>query len=390
MRQRSDPWRRLDSAWLDVGIVAALIVIPLLSGVIGADGTYVLDVALILLLALRRRAPVVSFTAICVLMLGQSTFYYGGLRYGDVALLFGLYAIAAYGPRWAVWGGLGAGLLGAVVATTRWYATPADLAGSAAVLVALSMVVVASWLLGYLARTRRAYVASLEDRAAQLERDAAQQTQIATAAERARIAREMHDVVAHSLSVMVVQADGALYAARKRPEQALETLRTISATGRSSLAEMRQLLGLLRDEAHEAVLAPLPGGADIPELVEQLRSSGLEIELHVLGDLDRLDAATGLTTYRIVQEALTNTLKHAGPDVSAAVDVQVTTDSVLIQVDDDGRGGAADPDDGQGHGIIGIRERIAVHAGTVEAGPRAGGGFRVHATVPMAAPGGAA
>nr|WP_302477590.1 sensor histidine kinase [Aeromicrobium stalagmiti] len=242
--------------------------------------------------------------------------------------------------------------------------------------------VFAAWLLGYLARTRRAYVASLEDRAAQLERDAAQQTQIATAAERARIAREMHDVVAHSLSVMVVQADGALYAAQKRPEQALETLRTISATGRSSLTEMRKLLGLLRDEDSNPALAPMPGARDIPELVQQLRDSGLTIDLQVAGPLDGLDAATGLTAYRIVQEALTNTLKHAGPEVSASVDVQVTADAVQVQVDDDGRG-AATADDGQGHGILGIRERIAVHAGEVEAGPRPGGGFRVRAVVPV-------
>ncbi len=250
----------------------------------------------------------------------------------------------------------------------------------------LSALVLAAWMLGYLARTRRAYVAGLEERADQLERDAAQQAQIATAAERARIAREMHDVVAHSLSVMVVQADGALYAAEKRPEVAIETLRTISETGRSSLAEMRRLLGLLRDDDVASFrwarfLTPL----DVPELVEQLRGSGLAIELTVLGDLGRLDAATGLTVYRIVQEALTNTLKHAGPDVTAAVDLRVTTDSVRIQVDDDGRGGTA-TDDGQGHGMLGIRERIAVHAGEVEAGPRPGGGFRVHAVIPVEAP----
>jgi signal transduction histidine kinase len=382
MRERSDLWRRLDSAWLDIAIVAMLLVIPVLAGLLGTDGTYLVDVLLVAPLLLRRRAPVVAFTALSLLLLGQS-WQLESLRYGDVALLFGLYAIAAYGPKWAVWGGLAVGLLGAVVATARWYVAPGDLMGTMAVLVALSMVVFASWLLGYLARTRRAYVASLEERAAQLERDSAQQAQIATAAERARIAREMHDVVAHSLSVMVVQADGALYAARKRPEQALETLRTISSTGRASLAEMRQLLGLLRDETAETTLAPLPGGSDLPQLVDQLRTSGLPIELTVLGDLGRLDAATGLTTYRIVQEALTNTLKHAGPEVAASVDVRVTTDTVRIRVDDDGRGTSV-PDDGHGHGIVGIRERIAVHAGTIEAGPRPGGGFRVDATVPLA------
>jgi signal transduction histidine kinase len=381
MRERSELWRRLESMWLDPAIVGMLLVLPALGGLFGSYTDYVVDVLLIVPLLLRRRAPVVAFTTVSLLLMGQAVLL-DDVRYGDVALLFGLYAIAAYGPRWAGWAGLATGLLGTVVATTRWYLSPDDPAGTVAVFVALGTVVFASWLLGYLARTRRAYVASLESRAAQLERDASQQAQIATAAERARIAREMHDVVAHSLSVMVVQADGALYAARKRPELAVDTLRTISATGRASLSEMRQLLGLLRDETTETTMAPLPGGGDIPDLVEQLRDSGLPITLSVLGDLDRLDAATGLTAYRIVQEALTNTLRHGGADVSAAVDLRVTTDSIRIRVDDDGHGATAS-DDGHGHGIVGIRERIALHAGTIEAGPRPGGGFRVDATVPM-------
>ena len=381
MRYRSRVGRQLISAWLDVILVGALATIPLVIGLVNMDAGLMLDVGLILPLVLRRRAPVAAFTAICLLLLLQVV-YTDTSRYGDVALLLGLYAIAAYGPVWAVWSGLGTGFLGAAIATVRWSANDRHPGLMLANFTLLSTLVFASWLLGYLARTRRAYVASLEERAAQLERDAAQQTQIATAAERARIAREMHDVVAHSLSVMVVQADGALYASRRRPEQALETLQTISATGRASLVEMRKLLGLLRDEVGATALAPMPNGSDIPELVEQLRSSGLVIKFDVLGDLARLDAATGLTAYRIVQEALTNTLRHGGPEVTAAVDVRITTDTIRIQVDDDGRGGSAF-DDGQGHGILGIRERIAVHAGEVEAGPRPGGGFRVRAVVPV-------
>lgn len=381
MRGRSDLWRRLDSAWLDLGLVAVLLVVPVFSGVLGYGFEWVLDGALIVPLALRRRAPVLAFSIICSGLLLQAS-YLNAPRYGDVALLFALYAIAAYGPMWAVWAGLATGLLGAVIAAMGWSPGTQDVSALVSAFIALATMAFAAWLLGYLARTRRAYLASLEERAAQLELDADQQAQIATAAERARIAREMHDVVAHSLSVMVVQADGALYASRKRPEQALETLETISATGRASLAEMRKLLGLLRDDDTETALAPQPGAGDIADLVEQLRSSGLTIELRVLGELSRVDAATGLTAYRIVQEALTNTLRHAGPDVSASVDLRVTSDSVRIQVDDDGRG-ASTIDDGLGHGIVGIRERIAVHAGEVEAGPRPGGGFRVMAIVPV-------
>jgi signal transduction histidine kinase len=384
MRDRSRASRVLESIWIDVALLGLLLVVPLLVGLGGAREELAVDALMLLPLLLRRRAPVASFTVIALSLLAQALLT-DTARYGDVALLVGLYAIAAYGPSWAVWGGLGTGALGAVVATVDWVGPFGDANQVAFSLMTLSTMVFASWLLGYLTRTRRAYVSALEDRALQLERDADQQAQIATAAERARIAREMHDVVAHSLSVMVVQADGALYASRTRPEQAVETLRTISATGRSSLAEMRKLLGLLRDETTDATLAPVPGAGDLGGLVEQLRGSGLAVTLDVTGDLDRLDAATGLTTYRIVQEALTNTLKHAGPSVTASVDVQVSSDTVRIRVDDDGRGSSV-ADDGLGHGLLGMRERIAVHAGTVEAMPRPGGGFRVLADLPLEAP----
>ncbi len=381
MHGRSRLQRPLDSIGFDVVLVGVLLIVPLLIGAATSEAEMLVGAVIIAPLVLRRRAPVVSFTAISLMMLAQVLLTDTAL-YGDVALLFGLYAIAAYGPPWAVWGGLATGLLAAVVATIDWLGELNDARSYVFSLASLATIAFASWLLGYLARTRRAYVATLEDRAAQLERDAAQQAQIATAAERARIAREMHDVVAHSLSVMVVQADGALYASRRRPEQALETLRTISATGRSSLAEMRKLLGLLRDDTADAALAPVPGAGDLADLVAQLRGSGLPVDLDVTGDLTLLDVATGLTTYRIVQEALTNTLKHAGPDVSVSVGVHVTTDTVRIRVDDDGRGSSA-VDDGRGHGIVGIRERIAVHEGEVAAGPRPGGGFRVTAVVPL-------
>lgn len=222
----------------------------------------------------------------------------------------------------------------------------------------------------------------------QLERDAAQQAQLAAAAERSRIAREMHDVVAHSLSVIVVQADGALYASQRRPEAAPETLGTISTTARESLTQMRQLLGLLRsDESAEVVaghdaLAPAPSSADLPDLLERVRSSGLAVTLTTRGDLGRVGPAAGLTVYRVVQEALTNTLKHGGPDVEATVVVAVVDGEVVVQVDDDGRG-VDTAYHAHGYGIVGIRERIAVHAGTIDAGPRVGGGFAVRASIPL-------
>jgi hypothetical protein len=158
MRERSDLWRRLESMWLDPAIVGMLLLLPALGGLFGSYTDYVVDVLLIVPLLLRRRAPVVAFTTVSLLLMGQAVLL-DDVRYGDVALLFGLYAIAAYGPRWAAWAGLATGLLGTVVATTRWYLSPDDPAGTVAVFVALGTVVFASWLLGYLARTRRAYVA---------------------------------------------------------------------------------------------------------------------------------------------------------------------------------------------------------------------------------------
>jgi signal transduction histidine kinase len=199
----------------------------------------------------------------------------------------------------------------------------------------------------------------------------------------------MHDVVAHSLSVIVVQADGALYASARRPEAAVEALRTISATGRESLTQMRRLIGVLHeDEDDGAERSPMPTVDDLDRLVEQVRGSGVGVDLAVHGDAARVDGATGLTVYRIVQEALTNTLKHGGPDVRASVQVAYDPEAVSVLVADDGRG-AASLDDGAGHGLLGMRQRIAVHDGTVVARPRPGGGFEVRATVPYASSGAA-
>lgn len=380
MRDRS-PWhRRLDSGWLDALIVVILGLLVLASGANDVEHTWAYEAAAVLPLLLRRRAPVVAFTLVC-LALAAHVVVTNSPLISDLALLFALYAIAAYGPLWATWGGLGVSVLAALLATWRWNAGYANLTSLTITFAMTASIAAMSWLLGYLARTRRAYVAALEQRAEQLERDADQQARIAASAERARIAREMHDVVAHSLSVIVVQADGALYASAKNPGVAADALRTISSTGRSSMAEMRKLLGLLRGDEDAGELAPLPQAHDVAQLVASLQSGGLPVTLSVSGDLSALDSGTGLTVYRVVQEALTNTLKHAGPQVTASVKIEVTPGSVALTVDDDGRG-ATSNNDGHGHGIVGIRERIAIHEGHIEAGPRPGGGFRVCATIP--------
>ena len=382
MRLPGEQWLREHPLFVDAAIGFALLAPSALAGAVTGDFVFGLDVVMFAAIVFRRKAPVASFGILSLALLLQAVAR-DTPQWGNFAFPVGLYAIAAYGPTWARWSGLGVGFVGALTATISWGFADQGRGNAVFGFVALSAIVLFAWTWGDRMRTRRAYVVELEDRAVRLEREAEQQAQIAAAAERARIAREMHDVVAHSLSVIVVQADGGLFAARRRPEKAAETLSTISETGRESLAEMRRLIGLLRgDEGDPGELAPMPSGADVPTLIEQVAASGLDVSLEVDGPLDEVGTSAGLTVYRVVQEALTNTLKHGGPDVRARVVVRLDGDSARVLVEDDGRGLAV-TDDGNGHGIAGMRERIAVHDGTIDAGPRPGGGFRVEAHIPL-------
>lgn len=214
------------------------------------------------------------------------------------------------------------------------------------------------------------------------ERD--QRARMAEINARQQIARELHDIVAHSLSVMVVQAEGGRALAAKKPEKATEVLETIAGTGREALAEMRRIVGVLRSSpAEESTYAPMPGLADIAEMVQR---TGDRVTLRTTGDVPPCGAATQLTVYRIVQEALTNFLKHAGPRASAEVRLGFAPDRLTVEVLDDGLGSAS-RSDGLGHGLRGMHERVSAMGGTLEAGPRPDGGFRVFARVPVAAPG---
>jgi signal transduction histidine kinase len=304
----------------------------------------------------------------------------------DVAILILLYTLAAYCPRRvSVWG-LAVCLSGSAVAIARWTTASGrsvlDWLTVGAVLFAAPALL--AWVLGDSMRYRRAYYASLEDRAARLERERDAQARVAAAAERARIARELHDVIAHNVSVMVVQADGASYALSTDPARAKEALAAISATGRQALAEMRRLLGVLRreDESAGSQRAPQPGIGELGELLDQARMAGLPVSFLVEGEPLPLPAGAALTAYRIVQESLTNTRKHAGPVASASVRLRYSADALVLAISDDGQGGAAP--DGAGHGLTGMRERVAVYGGSVAAGPRPGGGFEVVATLPLA------
>ncbi|WP_062290882.1 sensor histidine kinase [Demequina phytophila] len=229
-----------------------------------------------------------------------------------------------------------------------------------------------------LAMQRRRFAALAESSAS----EGAAALALAASNERARIAREMHDVVAHTLSVVVAQADGGRFAGRTDPAAALSSLDTIADVSRSALAEMRALLGVLRDGDGDAALGPQPSLTDIPALVAQMREGGLEVSYVTTGTPRPLPIGAGLAAYRIVQEALTNVLKHAGPRVTAFVQLRWEDDALTAAVSDDGRGAAA-RGDGAGLGIAGMAERATVFGGTLTAGPRAGGGFLVRARLPL-------
>jgi signal transduction histidine kinase len=252
--------------------------------------------------------------------------------------------------------------------------------GHGAKAVALSSLqLLAFWLAGVFVHARRR-AAWLAARSAALQRQAEQ----AAAAERARIARELHDIVAHHLSVVVLHAAGARALGRADPQ----TLEEIERSGRQALTETRRLFGVLRDPAQETGRAPQPGISELPALAGSLRAAGLEVSLSVDGDHTALPPAVNVSAYRIVQEALTNVLKHAGP-ARAEVTVGCSDSAVTIEVTDDGQGSPAHPAPlapTGGQGLAGMRERVAVFGGDLRAGPRPGGGFTVCARLPIGEP----
>ena len=240
----------------------------------------------------------------------------------------------------------------------------------------------AAWLIGRIVRGQRLRTLELEDLTAQLELEREERARTAVLYERARIARELHDVIGHNVSVMVVQAGAAGRVLAGDQPVVRRALETIGATGRETVDEMRRLLGILRRQDEEAALAPQPGLGALEGLLEQVREAGLPVELLVAGKVAQLPTSLDLTAYRIVQEALTNTLKHAGP-ATAQVTVRYGRGAVELEVVDDGRGHGNGG--GSGHGLIGMRERVLVYGGELEAGRRKGSGYRVRARLPVEA-----
>jgi signal transduction histidine kinase len=333
-------------------------------------------VALVLPLLWRRRRPVAVFAAIAAIAFAQ--WVAGVLAFGDVALLFALYGVAVSQPRRVALAAGAVVVLGVVLAIPRW-----DDGNWLRGFVGLSGLATAAYVLGTSTRTRRALVASLHERAERLERERDQQGLLAAAAERARIARELHDVVAHNVSVMIALADGAGYAIDDDRVHAKFAMRTVSRTGRQALGELRRLLGVLRDGDREAQFAPQPGLAQLDELVQDVRSAGVPVAYEVSGRPAKpLPPGLELAVFRIVQEALTNTLKHAGPGAEAQVRVRHGQDVLEVEVLDTGALQPRPPADGAA-GLRGMRERAAVYDGELDAGPAPGGGWRVHLVLPL-------
>ena len=343
----------------------------------------VMSTVLVLLATLpvvwRRRAPMTvllltTFAAVVYEVAG----YRSGL--GPFGVLVALYTVAAHCDRvrTVMAAIIAAVAVGIVFATARW---EVDL-GS---IISNALIFGSALLIGDNLKTRRAYVASLQERAERAEQNREEDARRAVAVERARIARELHDVVAHSMSVMIVQAGAARRVLPGDPDRAEAALSEIESTGRQAMTEMRRLLGVLRDEREiTPALAPQPSMRNMAALADQFRDAGLPVRLDVVGDERDLPPGVDLSAYRIVQEALTNALKHAGP-ASAAVTVRYAADGVEVEVRDDGRGAAAGADrpDGTGHGLVGMRERVDLFGGDLRAGPQPGGGFAVRARLPL-------
>jgi signal transduction histidine kinase len=356
-------------------------------------------VALAVPIVFRRQYPAAAFAA-AVTAGAVQVVAFRGPSTADVSVLILLYSLAVSRPRRASAPGLAICVLGAAVVAVRWQVS-GDVTAWQVLLVTglVSTPALLTWLAADSVRWRRGYYAALEEKAHRLERERDALSQVAAAAERARIARELHDIVAHHVSVMVVQADGAAFALENSPDKTREALGAISGTGRQALAEMRRLLGMLRSPSAGPVepvnpeLAPVPGTSQLSALLEQTRTAGVPVTFRqegtpAAGPADGAD----LAVYRVVQESLTNVRRHGGPGVSAAVTIRYTVDGVTVSVTDDGRGAAARPApasstaaDSTGHGLSGMRERVELYGGTVTAGPRSGGGYQVTATLPLTA-----
>lgn len=377
------PWRRWP--WL-VDLAPLLLEVPAVADLLGTGRhghehvagplAWVLAQALILPLVLRRRYPVPVFALLIAVAAVQAVST--GPSAADFALLVALYTVAAHCDRRTAFAAAAVVEVGVLVAAFRFEPVGDDILGS---IIFLTGLAAAALFTGTGLRARRDYLASLEDRAERLERERDQQAELAARAERTRIAREMHDIVAHSLSVVITLADGAVAASRIDPGGASAAMKQVGETGRQALAEMRRLLGVLRDE-RPAERAPQPDLGRLDALLDDVRNAGLPVDLSVTGVPAALPTTAQTTVYRIVQESLTNVLKHADAPTRACVRLDWQPEGLTVEVTDDGAP-AARVDRTDGHGLLGIGERVALFDGELHSGPAEPRGWRVRARLPI-------
>ncbi|WP_443065469.1 sensor histidine kinase [Streptomyces sp. NBC_00536] len=376
--------RRADPRTQDLGLtllvqlaVTMPFVVPRSAEVPPADwASYAMTTLGVLPLIWRRRAPVTVLVAILAVGgayklavdgPGQPIPYAGLIAFYTVALLCTARVRLAVGALT---------VLAVAVSVGRG-------TGTARELLFTLFVSGAAYALGRLQHTRQAYTAAVEDRAAQLERANRIEAEQAAARERARIAREMHDILSHAVSIMIVQAEAGPVAVRRAPERAEAAFEAIAETGRDAMTQLRTMLGVLRTD-DTSPRRPQPGIEELADLLDRVRGSGLEVAYERTGEVRALPAALEATVHRVVQEALTNVVKHAGA-TRVTVTLEYGPRALGVTVTDDGRGpatGAATRAAGGGHGLIGIRERAAAHGGTAESGPAPGGrGFRLRVSL---------
>ena len=381
---------RIDPQVFDAGVAVVLFVLLALSfgasvraGQRPADAwAWVLGVLLTAPYAVHRRAPWVALGLTLAALVAFSLLHYA--PYPGLSVFVLIFGIALHGTRRDSLAALAAVVVAFVVALL---AQPAGVVAVSDVISTMLATAVA-WLAGDNLRQRRLRWEALEERTRMLEREREDRDRAAVAAERLRIARELHDVVAHSMSVIAVQAGVGRHVIETDVTAARDALGVIESTSREALVEMRRLLGVLRQENEGAAMRPMPGLADIPTLVAETRRAGLGVTLDSTGAVREVPAGVDLAAYRVVQEALTNVLRHGGP--VAHVRVACSHDRVELEVTDEGRPRSTriDPsrnaESGTGHGLLGMRERVALYGGSFEAAPRPGGGFRVHASLPYA------
>ena len=324
-------------------------------------------------LLLRRRFPLAAPVAVFLVLVAEALITVDAVTDSQSNTLALLAAFGVAGAHHDVRAGLAAAAIGYVSVGAIVYRQTVP----AGAIVFMFIFAAATWAIGRAIGLWGRRAADLEERADQLQRAHAD----AVAGERATIARELHDVIAHSVSVMTVQAGAARLLLDEDPPRARESLVAVEETGRQALAEMRRLLGILRGDEHETRLAPQPGIADLDALVEQVRTAGLPVDVVVDGEPKPLPPGIDLAAYRVVQEALTNALKHAGA-ARAQVSIRYGPTAVEVAVTNNGQGARANGGGG-GHGLIGMRERVTLYGGEFEAGPRRGGGYAVRASLPL-------